>query len=81
MRRDDHSFKGVLQGVCVCVCVCLVLCDLNTSTVMRPRTDLGCSSKKETAVIGLLHWGCFVEGLLLFANLNKCVALRHFLTL
>jgi hypothetical protein len=28
--------------VCVCVCVCLTVCDLETSTMRRPRLELGC---------------------------------------
>jgi hypothetical protein len=39
MRRADHSFRGVLPVVCVCVC--LIVCDLETSTVRRPRPELG----------------------------------------
>ena len=34
-------FVVFLVGLCVCVCVCLNVCDLETSTMMRPRTDLG----------------------------------------
>ena len=26
LRRADHSFRGVLPGVCVCVCVCVSKC-------------------------------------------------------
>ena len=36
LRRDDHSFIGVLPGfvcVCVCVCVCLIACSVGTSKI------------------------------------------------
>jgi len=36
VRRADHSIRGVLPGVCLIVCV------LETSTMRRPRPDLGC---------------------------------------
>jgi hypothetical protein len=44
LRRADHSFRGFLSG-CVCVCVCV--CGLETSTVRRPRTYLGCCAREE----------------------------------
>ena len=28
----------------VCVCVCLIVCDLDTSTLRRPGTDVDCSA-------------------------------------
>ena len=43
LRRADHSFRGVLQGLCVCVCVS----DLETSTVRRSRSELGCWAHRE----------------------------------
>jgi hypothetical protein len=42
MRLADHSFRGVLPGVCVC----LIVCDLETSKMRRPRPDLGCSATR-----------------------------------
>jgi hypothetical protein len=30
------------------VCVCLIVCDLNTSTMRRPRPDLGCCATEGT---------------------------------
>jgi hypothetical protein len=29
LRRADHSFRGVLSGVCVCECVCVSVCVSN----------------------------------------------------
>jgi hypothetical protein len=42
VRRADHSFRGVLP------CVCLIVCDLETSTIRRPRPDFGCCATKCT---------------------------------
>jgi hypothetical protein len=33
--------------VSVCVCVCVSVCDVGTSTLRRPRPDLGCSDTDE----------------------------------
>jgi hypothetical protein len=33
--------------VYVCVCVCLTVCDLETSTMRRPRSELGCRMTKK----------------------------------
>jgi hypothetical protein len=38
---------GESYCVCVCVCVCLVVCDLQTSTVRRPRPASGCCATEE----------------------------------
>ena len=57
----------------------MCVCDVETSTMRQPGPDLGCSSQKEAIVLGILHEDCFAEFLILFANLNKCVSLRHFL--
>ena len=40
VRRAHHSFRGVLPRVCVCVCPFVY--DLETSTMMRFRQELGC---------------------------------------
>ena len=48
MRRADHSFRGTLQSVCVFI----IVCDVETSTMRRPKNDLSCSSPKETVVLG-----------------------------
>jgi hypothetical protein len=37
VRRDDHSFRGVIPGVC----------DLETSTVTRPGPELGFGATKK----------------------------------
>ena len=42
----------MIVGVCVCVCmsdfvyVCVIVCERDTSTVGRPRSELGCSAQK-----------------------------------
>ena len=41
MRRADHSIRGVLLGVCLIECV------LETSTMRRPRPDLGCCATEK----------------------------------
>jgi hypothetical protein len=33
ITRSEESYR---------VCVCLIVCDLETSTVRRPRTEFGC---------------------------------------
>jgi hypothetical protein len=50
LRRVGHSYRGVLQGVCVCVCVsvCVTVCYLETFTAVGPRSDLGCSATKNS---------------------------------
>jgi len=46
----------VFVFVCVCgvwvwgVCVCLIVCDLPTSTMRRPRPDLGCCSTEKKKI-------------------------------
>jgi len=45
-----HSEESCRVYVCVCVCVCLCpnVCDLETSTLRWPRTDLGyCPTEKK----------------------------------
>ena len=34
------------QDACDCACVCQILCDLESSTMRRPRPDFGCSHRK-----------------------------------
>jgi len=54
LRRADHSFRGVLPAVFVCV-------DLETSTVRRPRPEMGCgaterkSGRKKTDFRSILY--------------------------
>jgi hypothetical protein len=38
LRRADHSCREALPGVWVC----LIVCDLETSTMRRPRSEVGC---------------------------------------
>jgi hypothetical protein len=33
--------------MCVCVCVCLMVCDLETSTITRPSSEVGCCATEE----------------------------------
>ena len=47
----------------VCVCVCLIVCDLASSTVRRPRPDMGSWVTEEEAWtrficlrIGIIDW-------------------------
>ena len=40
MPRADHSFRGVLPGMCVCVFVCER--KLSTCRIRQPRSELGC---------------------------------------
>jgi hypothetical protein len=42
--------RDVFVCVCVCVCVCVIVCDLDTSILGRPRTELGCTAAKELLV-------------------------------
>ena len=53
LRRAEHSFRGVLPGVCVCVCVC----DLETSRVRRSRPQLGCCARGEEGEKGKRKFG------------------------
>jgi hypothetical protein len=50
-----HLFKGVLPGVC------LLACDRETSTVRRPRPDLGCCSTKKKFIQAILPKVCTME--------------------
>ena len=55
MRRADHSFRGVLPGMCVSN-----FCDLDTATIWRPRPDFGPLRDKQklrTAVDSALNYG------------------------
>ena len=61
LRRADPSFRGALPCVCVC------LCHLETSTMWRPRPELGCCAKqlKKSVEItfggqrgSMWSWGC-----------------------
>jgi hypothetical protein len=36
--------------LCVCVCVYLIVCDLETTTMMRPMSELGCCAAKENKI-------------------------------
>jgi hypothetical protein len=49
VRRADHSTRGVLPGVC------LIVCGLETSTMRRPRPDLGCCSTEKKMVRSITH--------------------------
>jgi hypothetical protein len=42
---DVLTFRGFLP--CVCVCVCLIVCDLENSTMRRPRPELGCCATEK----------------------------------
>ena len=49
MRRADHSFRGVI----VCVCV-LIVCDLEISTMRRPKNELRfCASQEKRKLLSL----------------------------
>jgi hypothetical protein len=37
--------------VCVCVCVCLIVCDLDTSTLRRPRHGLKCCAAERRSAL------------------------------
>jgi hypothetical protein len=39
--------------VLVCVCVCVIVCDVATSTVKRPRPELGCCVTRKTKILNL----------------------------
>jgi hypothetical protein len=41
----------VVCGVCVCVCVCLTMGDLETATMGRPRSELGCKAEEQETLI------------------------------
>jgi hypothetical protein len=41
MQLAGQSFRGALP------CVCLTVCDLETSTVRRPRPEFGCSAREK----------------------------------
>jgi hypothetical protein len=45
--QADHSFRGVLQYMCVCVCMCLIMCHLETSKMRQPRHNLGLAWHKK----------------------------------
>ena len=49
LRRADHCHNSPT------VCVCLILCDLETSKMPRPRTDMGCNAteKKKCHILRL----------------------------
>ena len=52
MRRADHSFRGVLPGVCVCVCLCVCacvsscMCDQGISTLRQPMPEISCCARE-----------------------------------
>jgi len=49
--RPYHSLRGIL----LCVCVCVIVCDLETSTMGRPKSDLGCCAhRKQKALVDVL---------------------------
>jgi hypothetical protein len=43
---------SVCVCLCACLCVCLIVCDLEASTLRRPRPDLDC---RATGKKMLLH--------------------------
>jgi hypothetical protein len=52
LRRADLSFRGVRFRVFV------IVCDLETSTMRRPRSELGCKNteKKMNGTFGKRPW-------------------------
>jgi hypothetical protein len=40
ITRSEESYR-------VCVCVCLIVCDVETSTMRRPRSELGCCATEK----------------------------------
>jgi len=49
-------FRGGLSVVCVCVCVCLMACNLEISTMRRPKRDLGCSATEKNPLTCLIKF-------------------------
>ena len=49
--------------MCVCVSVCLTVCDLETSTMRRPRPELGFCGTEKSAKFGPI---CLMRSLKLF---------------
>jgi hypothetical protein len=49
LRRADQSSRGVLPGVYVC----LIVCGLESSTVIRPRPELGFRVIESSKVVGV----------------------------
>ena len=54
ITRSEESYR-----VSVCVCVCVIVCDLETSTMGRPRTELDFFAKKKKSHYPI---DCNVEG-------------------
>jgi hypothetical protein len=68
LRRADHSFIGVQPSVC------LIECDLETSTLRRPRAELGCCLTKQGGGVYLAIRSSVV-GQLFLQDATKCVYL------
>jgi len=48
LRRADHPSREILPGLCMC----LIVCDVDTSTVKRPRRVVSCcASEVEISII------------------------------
>ena len=57
LRPFDHTFGGVLSDVCVFVC--LFVCDLETSKIRLPKSDLSCcATQKENIFLDVVHPRC-----------------------
>ena len=55
--------------VCVCVCVCLIVCDLETSIMSGPKTELDCiatESKKRVIYINIWITECVYNKTLVY---------------
>ena len=69
MRARVFMCVYVCVHACVCVCVYICVCDLGTSTIKRPRPDLGCCDTRTVIshilnIQGLSQWtilGCLAE--------------------
>jgi hypothetical protein len=46
ISRSDESYY-----VCVCVCVYQTVCDLETSTMRRPRPEMECCAKENEKTV------------------------------
>jgi hypothetical protein len=51
LRIADHSFRGVLLCMGVHACVCVAVGDLETSTMRRPRSELGFGAKEQNPLL------------------------------
>jgi hypothetical protein len=49
VRGADHSSRGVLPGIYVC----LIVCDLESSTMRRPRPKFGFRVIESKRVVGV----------------------------